>query len=195
MKRRFENTTSQRFWELHVTSDGPLYITAGPLGEPGTTDEHDLDDAPGPPSVVLSELLQSLPEGYEEVILGGLLEEVETAHGVTLSGRLRDFYTNEEYRKHQRKTCPEYDCQVDFLAPVVQFEFDQEYYDRQARRHIQLIPIASKWTGAAYGYEDEQQWFGVDPTLPDGPVYSLYTSGEYAIAYPNIDAFLASLAA
>jgi hypothetical protein len=193
VRRRFENPSSQRFWEMQVRSGGLLHVTAGPLGSSGTTDVVDLDDAYGPPGVVLNDLLQSLPEGYQEVLLGGLLEEVEAAHGVTLTGRLRDFYANEEYRKYQRKVCPDDACQVDFLSPVVQFEFDEVYYDAKARRPIQLIPIASKWTGADFAVEDEQPWFGVDPALPDGPVLALSTSGGYAVAYPDLDAFLAGL--
>jgi len=193
MQRRFENYDRQLFWELHVDDDETVTVTVGPIGSEGELEVIDRDASPGPPQFLLAEIIGSFPPGTVEILPDDLLERVQAAHKVTLTGRIRDFYANHEYKQYQGRLCPVLDSSVDFVATCVQYAFDQEYYDSKARKPVLLLPLTSKRLGPDFDKEDEQQWIGHDPSLSDGPIYSLFTSGEYEIFFPNLDAFLASL--
>lgn len=193
MVRYFEDRVGGRFFRVELFDD-VLVIHRGAIGTEG--EQELIDDSfasHGLPADVLFEQLAPEEEGFAAVLVDDLLRHVEQGHGVTLAGRLRAFYEGREYKQHQGKRCRALDCVVDFGAAAVQGNFYQEYYDRAAQQHVTLMPISSKWVGEDYGYEDEQQWIGVDPSLEDGPVYALYTSGEYEEAYAQLDAFLADL--
>ena len=171
-----------------------IVVRQGRIGEEG--DEEVIDDAFeqfGMPPDVAFEDMSPPDDDFEPVMVDDLLDHVQEGHDVQLTGRLRLFYTNHEYKKYQGWLCREFDCLVDFDSPEVQGNFYQEYYDPAQSADVQLIPISSKWCGEDFAYKDEQQWIGVDPSLPDGPIYALYTSGDFEEAYPNLDAFLADL--
>ena len=212
MKKTFANPTTGAFWSIAL-DDETITITHGAGGTAGETELiEDAFEARGvPPEALFEELIAELDGSYQLVLPGDLLEQVEAAHEVTLSGRLRAFYERHEYRAHQGKLCRGLECRVDFASSAVLGAFHQEYRDRAGRR-LQLIPISSKWVGRSGAaqrrgrsggaaatskdwYEEEQQWIGVDATLGDGPVYALYTSGEHEVAYEGLDAFLADLVA
>jgi hypothetical protein len=145
-----------------------------------------------PADILLSELVgEKLAEGWVEVLPDDLLQQIEQAHELELHGRLRRFYAELEYKRHQGKTCKQLECTVDFVSNATLGQFYEEFWDAEREQMIQLLPISSKTN--ADGYEDEQQWIGVDPTEPDGPVYALFTSNAYELAYPSLDAFLADL--
>ena len=130
---------------------------------------------------------------FEEIPPENLLEVVEENHEVTLEGRLRRFYEEEEYKSYQGWICQELDCKVNFTAQAVIGLFYEEFYDRKLGEFVDRMPISSMGVGEDYDYEDEQQWIGVDPNLEDGPVYQLFTSNAFEEAYPDLDAFLADL--
>lgn len=194
MKRCFEDAKAEAFARFEL-EDETLRVTRGALGTAGetTTIEDAYAERGVPPDVLLDALVAELPETFEEVMFDDLLEQVERGHGVTLAGRLREFYTRHQYKRYQGMRCRGLDCRVSFVAAAAQGRFHQEYYDRAAGRAIQLVPVSSKLVGKDYRYEDEQQWIGVDPRQSDGPVYALYTSGSFERAYDNLDAFLADL--
>jgi len=109
-----------------------------------------------------------------------LLKKIETAHGVKLTGRLREFYESGEVMKYQNKYNKEFECNVDFFSKYA-LEADEEYEEN-------LIPIAGKID--ENGIEEEQAWIGVNLDKKDTPVYALYTSCEYEDAFKNFDEFL-----
>lgn len=194
MLRTFRHRTSGALWKIHVEDD-TITITRAGAGQPEETEV--IQDSFGerglPPDVLFNELIGELDPEYEEVMPENLLELVEEGHGVALSGRLRAFYADREYVRYQGMRSATLDCRVNFIADVVLGNFYEEFYDAAAGRNINLLPISSKLVGDDYDYEDEQQWIGVDPSLPDGPVYALYTSNAYEHAFDNLDAFLADL--
>lgn len=189
MLKRLKHQATQRFWEGEL-DDVVLTIRSGPLG--GAADEtRELEDDDAlPPGVRLDELVrEKLREGYEEVFVDELLDHIERGHETTLLGRVRRFFESQEYRRYQGLTSNALDCAVDFTSHTVQGSFTQQYRDERGQR-LALLPLASK---VVRGREDEQQWIGFDASLEDGPVYALFTSGEYEEAYPSLDAFLADL--
>jgi hypothetical protein len=197
MRRRFVNKAERTFWQVEIEiDDQAVVVKFGDEGTPGTEQRvPDTYEAAGLPAVMfVDQLIGALPAGYEEVIPDDLLALVERAQDVKLTGRLRAFYENHEYKQHQGKYCKGLDCKVDFIADVVQLPFTHEFYDRKAKQNIQLIAISSKLVGKEYKSPDEQQWIGVDPAQGDGPVYALFTSNAYEHAYDTLDAFLADLA-
>lgn len=193
MVRYFENSIKGTFFRIELDDD-IIFVRTGRIGDEG--DEEIIDDPFeqfGMPADIVFEEMQPPDDDFEPVMVDNLIDYVQRGHDVELTGRLREFYTNHEYKRYQGWLCREFDCVVDFDSPEVQGNFFQDYYDSAKRADRKLIPISSKWTGEDFGYKDEQQWIGVDPSLPDGPVFALYTSGEFDEAYPNLDAFLADL--
>jgi hypothetical protein len=186
MRRRY--IRSDERWEIEV-GDESLTITHG--GEVKRI-ENTYEAMGMPADIAYSELVAALPPGFVEEVPDDLLEMIERAQHVTLTGRVRAFYENREYKQHQRWHCKKLDCRVDFIADSVLLPFLQEYYDRRAKRPIKLIAISAKLVGSKDA-PDEQQWIGIDPTLANGPVFELFTSGSYEPAYESLDEFLADL--
>jgi len=189
MKRTLKHPETGATWTIELDDDETLIITAG-------AETTVIDDAFAersmPPNILFTELVgEQLASGYVEVLPDDLLAQIEEAHDVELSGRLRRFYVEHEYKRYQGKRCKGLDCTVDFVSNATLGEFYEEFYDEQREEMIELLPISSKTN--ADGYEDEQQWIGVDPAQADGPVYELFTSNAYEQAYPSLDAFLADL--
>ena len=188
MKRTLKHPDTGATWTIEL-DDETLVITA----DAQTTV---IDDAFAersvPPNILFTELVgEQLASGYLEVLPDDLLAQIEAAHSVELSGRLRRFYTQHEYKRYQGKRCKALDCTVDFVSNATLGEFYQEFWDEEREEMIELLPISSKTD--ADGYEDEQQWIGVDPSQSDGPIYALFTSNAYEQAYASLDAFLADL--
>jgi hypothetical protein len=189
MKRTLKHPETGATWNILLDDDEVLTIVAG--DETKVIDdafaEHDL-----PPNILFTELVEEqLASGYVEVLPDDLLAQIEAAHEVELSGRLRRFYAEHEYKAYQGKRCKGLDCTVDFVSDATLGEFYEEFWDEQREQMIALVPISSKTN--ADGEEDEQQWIGVDPSQGDGPVYELFTSNAYEQVYPSLDAFLADL--
>jgi hypothetical protein len=146
-----------------------------------------------PPGVELARRAQILvAAGYAELWPDDLLEQMEAQHGQELAGRLRAFYASGEWKAHEGKRCMALGYTVSFISQYSLGAFDHEFWDAEAGQMIALWPLASLTN--ARGYEDEQQWIGADPRVPDGPIYHLFTSNAYEVLYLNLDAFLADLA-
>jgi hypothetical protein len=194
MIRCFEDTGRDLFWTIELPDDeAPIVIRSGTRGTPGEeTYVTDSWEAHGvPPSVLFDDLvLKKRREGFAEVLPPDLLARIEGCHRVSLRGRLRAFYETRAYESLQGKTCRKLGCAVDLASRAVQGSFHQKYVDRNTHAEVKLVPIASKIID---GREDEQQWIGMNPALEDGPVYELFTSGDYELAYPSLDAFLGDL--
>jgi hypothetical protein len=189
MKRTLQHPETGATWMIQLDDDEILTIVAG---EQTTVIDDAFAERNLPPNILFTELVgEQLASGYREVLPDDLLAQVEQAHDVELRGRLRRFYAEHEYKTYQGKRCKALDCTVDFVSNATLGEFYQEFWDEQRQQAIELIPISSKTN--ADGYEDEQQWIGVDPSQADGPVYELFTSGAYEQAYASLDAFLADL--
>ena len=187
--KRLESPATRRFWEAEL-DDVVLTIRSGPLG--GAADESTVldDDDELPLWVRLDELVrEKLRGGYDEAFVDDLLDHIEGGHDVRLLGRARRFFESQEYRRYQGKTCKALDCTVDFTSRSVQGNFTQSYRDDRGQP-VALLPLASRRRD---GREDEQQWIGFDASNEDGPIYALFTSGDFEEAYPTLDAFLADL--
>lgn len=196
MIRKFEDRENNRFYTIELDFDADsIAITRGELGSPGETEL--IEDAFAtrnmPAEHLFDALVADLDWTFEEILPDNLLEIVEKNHEVELKGRLRKFYEDQEYKQYQDMICDGLECRVNFVANVVMGIFIEEFYDGEKEEFIDLMPISSVAVGEDYDEEDEQQWIGVDPSLEDGPVYSLYTSNAYEVAYPNLDAFLDDL--
>lgn len=188
MKRTLRQPETGATWEIQLDDD-LLILSEG--DETAVIDDAFAEHGV-PPNILFSELVgEKLASGYVLVLPDDLLAQVEAAHEVELRGRLRRFYAEHEYEQYQGKTCKQLGCTVDFVSEVTLGEFYEEFWDSEREAMIQLLPISSKTN--ADGYEDEQQWIGVDPMQADGPVYELFTSNAYELAYPSLDAFLADL--
>ena len=188
MKRTLEHPETKATWTIEldddvlvIVADDETTVIADAFAERGM-----------PANILFTELVHGqLGEGWVEVLPKDLLAQVEAAHDVQLQGRLRRFYAEHEYERYQGKRCKGLDCTVDFVSNATLGDFYEQFWDAENEAMIDLLPISSKTN--ADGYEDEQQWIGVDPREPDGPVYELFSSNAYAQAYPSLDAFLADL--
>ena len=197
MNRKFEDTENNRFYTIELDFDADsLTITSGELGSEGETEfiedafaSHDM-----PAEILMDLLIYQLDPSFEEVLPDDLLELVEENHEVELSGRLRRFYGEQEYKRYQDMICAGLDCRVNFIANAVLGVFIEEFYDTEKEEFVELIPISSMAVGEFYNEVEEQSWIGVDPALEDGPVYQLFTSNAFEVAYANLDAFLEDLA-
>jgi hypothetical protein len=195
MLRRYRNEETGELCVIELDfEEDTITITRGEGDDARVETIDDADESHEMPADALFEqLCDELSASHTEILPDDLLELVEQGHEVTLRGRLRRFYADHEYKQAQGKICAGLDCRVNFVASPVLGTFYEEFHDPQSGETVELIPISSKGVGEDYGYEDEQQWIGVDPSLEDGPVYELFTSGAYTEAYPNLDAFLADL--
>ncbi len=196
MYRRFLDPTSNRFCTFEYSYDDDSVTVTRGTGD--TVEETEVFDDPyeshSMPGDALFEILVAQVEPpFEEVLPDDLLEIIEESHEITLTGRLRTFYADHEYKQYQGFIAQQLDCKVNFVADAVIGIFYEEFHDPDADEWRELIPISSVGVGEDYGYEDEQHWLGVDPALPDGPVFHLYTSNGFEVAYPTLDAFLADL--
>lgn len=187
MKRTLVHPESNERVELRCGDDEVTVVRGEQLEVIDAWSEHSM-----PPEVLFDQLEgELLADGFELVLPDDLLEQIEEAQEVTLTGRLRAFYADRAYKPLEGKRCKGLGCQVSFVSNYTIGYFDQEFWDREAETMIQLLCLSSKTNDD--GYEDEQQWIGVDPREGDGPVYALYTSNAYEVAYPSLDAFLADL--
>jgi hypothetical protein len=196
MIRRFVDPSTNRFCILEYDFDADIVTVT--RGTNDVEESFEIFDDPYsshsmPGDALFESLVGSIDPEFVEVLPDNLLDLVEENHEVSLTGRLRDFYEKGEYKQYQGFICQGLDCRVNFVADAVIGLFYEEFYDSDTDAFIELMPISSVGIGEEYGYEDEQHWIGVDPSLPDGPVYELFTSNAFEVAYPNLDAFLADL--
>jgi predicted DNA-binding WGR domain protein len=146
MIRYFENKTENMFWKIELSPEDSdmLVIRSGKLGTEGDLSviadvslEREM-----PADVLFDKMVKETrtKKGFAEVLVDNLLEHIERGHNIKLRGRLKRFYDDAEYKQYQGKTCPVFECEVDFASAYAQGYFDQEYYNREDAR-MQLIPI------------------------------------------------------
>ena len=179
------------FWRAHA-DDGLLLIYTGKIGdlaEPTPVDTW--EEKKTPPEDCLDDYAQQmLAEGFTFAPIPDVHIEIEKAHGVTLPEPVRTFYATNAYFPYQNFYSQSLECEVDFVSDAVLGNYFEEHYDGEREEHRTFVPISAKIFD---GYEDEQPWIGIDPEEDNGPIYALYTSGEFDQAFDNLDAFLADL--
>lgn len=185
MQRTFEDPDGQR---CVITCDEEVIVeTAGQVVIHDAWEEHQV-----PPEVLFERLVAAqLAAGFTEVLPDDLLTRMQTLHGLSLSGRAQAFYASQGWKAYEGKRSAGLARTVSFISQYSIGPFGHEFWDAEAQRMIALWPLCS--LSKDNGYEDEQHWLGLDPRLPDGPVYHLYTSNAYEEAFASLDAFLADL--
>ncbi len=179
------------FWRAQAIDDA-VEIRHGSIGEPGTVLLVDTYEELGtPPEYSLDDMAGDMYDAdYVDAPIPDVHLEIEKAHDVTLPPVVRDFYANRTYLDVQFKRCQSLGCEVDFVSDAVLGLYSQVHYDAEREADRTFVPISARIYD---GYEDEQQWIGIDPADETTIVYALYTSGDFDVAYPTFDAFLADL--
>jgi len=190
---RYLRHSEGRYWLAKVIDD-TVEVRYGADGEEPTIDMVDTWAELGqPPECCLDELAEPMLEsGYHFHSIPDVHLVIEAAHGVVLPQRFRRFYSSEEYLLHQFKHLKGLGCDVDFVADSVLGNYMQEHWDAERGESRSFIPISAR---VYDGYEDEQQWIGIDPKESPTVVYALYTSGAFEVAYESLDALLNDLEA
>jgi hypothetical protein len=180
------------FWKASVVDDIVL-VEHGRVGEEPEVSVIDTwDEFQTPPGYSLDRIAEPIFErGFRNAPIPNVAEVIEKAHNAKLPPAIRAFYDQGTYWKYQGGTCAGLKCEVDFVTDDVLGNYDQEHYDNELGAHRSFLPIS----GCIYDNEpDEQQWIGVDPAESENPkVYSLFTSGEFELAFESFEAFLADI--
>jgi predicted DNA-binding WGR domain protein len=189
MKTYLENSTENTFYQLKYDGENDcLIIISGEIGTKGKRkkmEAEDVEDQYGsPPEWAFDELIdEKIKEGFIKVLQPmDLLKQIESINEIKIKGRLRDFYETGEILIYNNKYHKEFECYINFDSRYSKSYSDEEY-DKE------VIIIAGKVSED--GYEDEQNWIGINIMENDITVYDLFTSGEYDLSYDSFDEFLA----